>query len=142
MIRKAQAHWKGPGKTGDGHLTTRSGALAKTPYGAKARFEDAPGTNPEELLAAAHAGCFTMALAFKLEAAGFTPEALDTEASVSLDKDGDGFKVGSSALSLQARIPDIDDAVFQRIAEDAKENCPVSKLFNAQITLEAALRAD
>ena len=139
MIRKAQAHWSGTGKNGGGHLTTRSGALAKAPYGAKARFEDAPGTNPEELLAAAHAGCFTMALAFKLEAAGFTPTALDTEASVSLDKDGDGFKVSRSVLSLHARIPDIDAGTFQRIAEDAKTNCPVSKLFNAEISLEAQL---
>lgn len=139
MIRKAQAHWTGPGKTGGGNLTTRSGALAKTPYGAKARFEDGPGTNPEELLAAAHAGCFTMALAFKLEAAGYTPDALDTEASVSLDKDGDGFKVSRSELSLQARIPGIAEDEFQRIADDAKRNCPVSKLFNAQITLAATL---
>lgn len=139
MIRKAQAHWSGNGKTGGGNLSTRSGALAKAPYGAKARFDDAPGTNPEELLAAAHAGCFTMALAFKLEAAGFTPEALDTEAAVSLDTDGDGFKVSRSALSLRASIPGIDAAQFQRIAEDAKKNCPVSKLFNAEITLEAKL---
>lgn len=139
MIRKAQAHWSGTGKTGQGHLSTRSTVLAKAPYGAKARFEDGPGTNPEELLAAAHAGCFTMALAFKLEAAGFTPDALDTEASVSLDSDGDGFKVSRSALSLRATIPGIDEAEFQRIAKDAKENCPVSKLFNAEITLEATL---
>ena len=139
MIRKAQAHWRGPGKTGEGHLTTRSGVLAKAPYGAKARFEDGPGTNPEELLAAAHAGCFTMALAFKLEAEGFTPTALDTEASVSLDKDGDGFKVSRSQLSLQAKIPGIDSETFERIAEDAKKNCPVSKLFNAEISLSAEL---
>lgn len=139
MIRKAQAHWSGNGKTGGGHLSTRSGALAKAPYGAKARFDDAPGTNPEELLAAAHAGCFTMALAFKLEAAGFAPDALDTEAAVSLDTDGDGFKVSRSALSLRASIPGIDAAQFQRIADDAKKNCPVSKLFNAEITLDAKL---
>ena len=139
MIRKAQAHWSGNGKTGGGNLSTRSGALAKAPYGAKARFEDGPGTNPEELLAAAHAGCFTMALAFKLEKEGFAADALDTEASVSLDTDGDGFKVSRSALSLVARIPNIDEGTFQRIAKDAKENCPVSKLFNAQITLDAKL---
>lgn len=139
MIRKAQAHWTGNGKTGSGHLSTRSGALEQAPYGTKARFEDGPGTNPEELLAAAHAGCFTMALAFKLEAAGHTAEALDTEASVTLDKDGDGFKVSRSALSLKARIPGIDAAEFQRIADDAKRNCPVSKLFNAEITLDATL---
>lgn len=139
MIRKAQAHWSGNGKTGGGNLSTRSGVLAKAPYGAKARFEDGPGTNPEELLAAAHAGCFTMALAFKLEKEGFAADALDTEASVSLDTDGDGFKVSRSALSLVARIPNIDEGTFQRIAKDAKENCPVSKLFNAQITLDAKL---
>lgn len=140
MIRKATAHWSGSGKTGNGHLTTtKSSVLKEAPYGAKSRFEDGPGTNPEELLAAAHAGCFTMALAFKLEAAGHVPEALDTDAAVSLDKDGDGFKVGSSALSLRAKIPGIDAAEFQRIAEDAKKNCPVSKLFNATITLEAQL---
>ena len=141
MIRKAQAHWSGNGKTGGGHLSTKSGALAKAPYGAKARFDDAPGTNPEELLAAAHSGCFTMALAFKLEAEGFAAESLDTDAAVSLDKDGDGFKVGSSALTLRAKIPGIDEATFKRIAEDAKKNCPVSKLFNATITLEASLVA-
>ena len=139
MIRKAQAHWSGNGKTGQGHLSTRSSVLSKAPYGAKARFEEGPGTNPEELLAAAHAGCFTMALAFKLEAAGHSAESLDTEASVSLDSDGDGFKVSRSALSLRANIPGIDKDEFQRIAEDAKKNCPVSKLFNAEITLEATL---
>lgn len=139
MIRKAQAHWAGAGKTGEGHLSTRSNVLSKAPYGAKARFEDGPGTNPEELLAAAHAGCFTMALAFKLEAAGFTATALDTEASVSLDTDGDGFKVSRSALSLRAQVPGIEAAQFKSIAEDAKKNCPVSKLFNAEITLDATL---
>ena len=139
MIRKATALWNGNGKDGKGQLDTVSGVLKSTPYGAKSRFEDAAGTNPEELLAAAHAGCFTMALAFQLEKAGFAADELRTEAAVSLGKDGEGFKINRSALTLKATIPGIDQAQFDEIAQAAKTGCPVSKLFNAEITLDATL---
>src|SRR3954463_6104285 len=105
MNRKARAVWQGTGKDGTGHLTTDSGVLSSTPYSFKTRFENEKGTNPEELIAAAHAGCFTMALAFQLQAAGFTPTELATEAAVSLVPDGGGFKVEKSALTLRATIP-------------------------------------
>src|SRR6201995_1621676 len=107
MIRKANAVWRGTGRDGTGDLTTASGVLDATPYSYKTRFEDTPGTNPEELIAAAHAGCFTMAVAFALQQAGLTAEELRTEAAVSLDPDGAGFKISRSALTLRARIPGI-----------------------------------
>src|SRR6478736_6950408 len=113
MIRKAKAVWRGTGKDGNGDLTTDSGVLSSTPYSFKTRFESEPGTNPEELIAAAHAGCFTMALAFALQQAGLTPTELRTEAAVSLDPDGAGFKISRSALTLRAKIPGIDEAKFQ-----------------------------
>ena len=141
MIRKANAVWRGTGRDGTGDLTTASGVLSSTPYSYKTRFEDQPGTNPEELLAAAHAGCFTMAVAFALQQAGFTPEELKTEAAVSLDPDAPGFKISKSALTLRARIPGIDDAKFQALAKEAEQNCPVSKVLNAEITLDAQLEA-
>lgn len=140
MIRKAIATWTGNGKDGRGHLDTASGVLSQTPYGAKSRFEDGPGSNPEELLAAAHAGCFTMALAFQLQEAGFSAEELRTEAAVSLGKDDEGFRINRSALRLTARVPGIDQAQFDQLAETAKRGCPVSRLFNAEITLEATLQ--
>jgi osmotically inducible protein OsmC len=140
MIRKANAIWRGTGRDGVGDLTTASGVLSSTPYSYKTRFEDTPGTNPEELLAAAHAGCFTMALAFALQQAGLTAETLRTEAAVSLDPaDGGGFRISKSALTLRAKIPGIDDAKFQELAKGAEENCPVSKVLNAEITLDAQL---
>ena len=139
MIRKATATWNGNGKDGKGTLDTGSGVLDATPYGFNSRFEDGPGSNPEELLAAAHAGCFTMALAFQLEKAGFTATQLRTEAAVSLAKDGDGFRINRSALTLRASIPDIDQARFDELAQAAKTGCPVSKLFNTDITLAATL---
>ncbi|MFC4727590.1 OsmC family protein [Coralloluteibacterium thermophilus] len=138
MARKATAVWHGAGKSGGGRLETGSKALAAD-YGAKSRFEDAPGTNPEELLAAAHAGCFTMALAFALEKAGHTAEELRTECAISLESEGEGFRITTSALRLQARIPGIDEAEFRKIAEGAKDGCPVSKLFKADISLDARL---
>src|SRR5258707_15075192 len=107
MIRKGNAVWRGAGRDGTGGLTTASGVLSQTPYSFKTRFESEPGTNPEELLAAAHAGCFTMALAFQLQAAGFTATELSTQAAVSLDPDGAGFKISKSALTLTATIPGI-----------------------------------
>jgi osmotically inducible protein OsmC len=139
MIRKASAIWEGTGKEGTGHLTTDSGVLSSTPYSFKTRFENEKGTNPEELIAAAHAGCFTMALAFQLQAAGFTPTNLTTEAAVSLVPDGAGFKIEKSALTLRATIPGIDQAKFDELAGAAEKGCPISKLFNAEITLDATL---
>ena len=139
MIRKAHAVWRGTGRDGTGDLTTDSGVLSHTPYSFKTRFESAPGTNPEELIAAAHAGCFTMALAFQLQAAGFTPEELTTEAAVSLVPDGGGFKIERSALTLRAKAPGLDKAKFDELAGVAEKNCPVSRLLNAEITLDATL---
>jgi len=141
MIRRsASAQYAGLGKEGRGHVSTQSGVLANQPYGFATRFEDAPGTNPEELIAAAHAACFTMALSFALARAGFSDGELDTSAVVSLEKDGESFRISRSDLTLQARVPGIDQAEFERIAEDAKANCPVSKLLDAEITLQKTLR--
>jgi lipoyl-dependent peroxiredoxin len=139
MIRKAKAVWRGTGRAGDGKLSTDSGVLADTPYSFRTRFENEKGTNPEELIAAAHAGCFTMALAFQLQGAGFTPTELATEAAVSLDPEGQGFKISRSALTLRANVPKLDQATFSRLAEAAEKNCPVSKVLNAEITLDAKL---
>ena len=139
MIRKATAVWQGTGKEGTGNLTSDSGILSQTPYSFKTRFESEKGTNPEELIAAAHAGCFTMALAFQLAGAGFTPTELTTEAAVSLEPDGQGFKISRSALTLRAKIPNIDEAKFKELAGNAEKGCPVSKVLNAQITLDAKL---
>lgn len=139
MIRKATATWTGNGKDGKGRLDTASGVLKDTPYGFNSRFEDGAGSNPEELLAAAHAGCFTMALAFQLEKAGFTADELRTEAAVSLGKDDEGFRINRSALTLTAKVPGIEQAKFDELAQAAKTGCPVSRLFNAEITLEATL---
>ena len=139
MIRKAKAVWRGTGREGDGDLTSDSGVLSETPYSFKTRFENAKGTNPEELLAAAHAGCFTMALAFQLQGAGYTPTELSTEAAVSLDPDGEGFKITKSALTLRADVPGLDDETFKKLASAAEKNCPLSKVINAEITLDAAL---
>ena len=139
MIRKAHAVWRGAGRDGDGDLTTDSGVLKETPYSYRTRFENQPGTNPEELIAAAHAGCFTMALAFQLQAAGYTPTELTTEAAVSLEPDGDGFKITKSALTLSADVPGLDQETFKTLAEAAEKGCPVSQLMKAQITLDATL---
>ncbi len=139
MIRKAKAVWQGTGRDGNGALTTDSGVLSSTPYSFKTRFEGDAGTNPEELLAAAHAGCFTMALAFQLQGAGFTPVQLTTEAAVSLVPDGAGFKIDKSHLALTASIPGIDRAKFDELAGAAEKGCPVTRLFNAEVTLDATL---
>jgi lipoyl-dependent peroxiredoxin len=139
MIRKAKAVWRGTGRAGNGDLSTDSGVLAKTPYSFRSRFENERGTNPEELIAAAHAGCFTMALAFALQGAGYTPTELSTEAAVSLDPEGQGFRISRSALTLRANVPILDPSTFARIAKDAEQNCPVSKVLKAEITLDAKL---
>src|ERR1700722_11787992 len=139
MIRKAKAVWHGTGRAGDGNLSTDSGVLEGTPYSFRTRFENEKGTNPEELIAAAHAGCFTMALAFQLQAAGFTATELTTEAAVTLDPEGQGFRISRSALTLRAQVPNLDAATFKRLAGEAEKNCPVSKVLNAAITLDAKL---
>jgi lipoyl-dependent peroxiredoxin len=139
MIRKARAVWQGTGKDGKGRLTTDSGILSDTPYTFKTRFESDPGTNPEELIAAAHAGCFSMALAFQLQGAGFTPDELATEAAVTLVQEGGGFKISKSALTLQAKVPNIDRAKFEELARAAEKTCPVSKVLNAEITMDFTL---
>src|SRR5579883_966136 len=135
MIRKARAAWRGTGRDGDGDLSTDSGVLSKTPYSYRTRFENERGTNPEELIAAAHAGCFTMALAFALQRAGYTPAALTTEAAVTLDAEGGGFRITRSALTLSADVPGLDQETFQRLAGEAEKTCPVSRALNAEITL-------
>jgi osmotically inducible protein OsmC len=139
MIRKAKAVWRGTGRDGDGDLSTDSGVLDQTPYSFRTRFENEKGTNPEELIAAAHAGCFTMALAFQLQTAGYTPTELATEAAVSLEPEGQGFAIKRSALTLTASVPGLDEATFRQLAEAAEKNCPVSKVLRAEITLDAKL---
>lgn len=140
-IHTGSARYEGFGKDGKGLVSTQSGVLSDQPYGFATRFEDAPGTNPEELIAAAHASCFTMATSFALARAGHADGTLDTQCAVTLEKDGDGFKISKSALSLTAAIPGIDEAEFFRIADEAKAGCPVSKLLNCEITLERSLTA-
>jgi lipoyl-dependent peroxiredoxin len=135
MKRTATAVWNGSGKDGKGNMTTQSTTLNKTQYSYKSRFEEGVGTNPEELIAAAHSGCFAMKLSFVLGAAGFTPDSLEVTSTVSLE---DGT-IASSHLVLKASIPGISEEKFKECAEDAKANCPVSKVLNAAITLDASL---
>lgn len=137
--RTASARYEGFGKTGKGHVSSQSGVLDDTPYSFNTRFGDEKGTNPEELVAAAHASCFTMALSFALAGAGYTDGTLETEAAVKLEQDGQGFKVARSDLTLRASVPGIDPDRFASIAAEAKANCPISKLLNAEITLEHTL---
>ena len=137
MDRSATAVWKGTVKEGEGHLTTQSTTLKETQYSFNSRFAEGVGTNPEELIAAAHAGCFTMKTSAELTAAGFTPESLETTATVTLDNGS----ITRSALNLSARVPGIDEAKFQEIAAKAKAECPVSKVLNTELTLEATLTA-
>jgi osmotically inducible protein OsmC len=139
MQRKANARWQGTAKEGSGTLSTQSGTLTDVPYTFKARFGDGKGTNPEELIAAAHAGCFTMALSFALDNAGFTAEAIETNAQLTLDQVPGGFAITAIHLTTRARIPSIDAAKFNEIAAGAKANCPVSKVLNATITLDATI---
>jgi osmotically inducible protein OsmC len=139
MIRKGSAVWRGTGRNGAGELSSQSGVLSDTPYSYKTRFEGEPGTNPEELIAAAHAGCFTMALAFALQSAGFTPDELRTEAAVSLDQSADGFSITRSALTLRAKVPGLSEKQFAELAETAEKTCPVSRVLNAKISLDAEL---
>ena len=137
-VNTATARYEGLGKEGRGHVSTRSGVL-DAPYGFGTRFEGAPGTNPEEMIAAAHASCFTMATSFALARAGHANGTLETECTVTLEKEGEGFAVKRSALKLTGRVPGIEREEFERLAGEAKEGCPISKLLNCEITLETAL---
>lgn len=137
--RHGSASWHGTGKEGKGSLTTQSGTLKETPYGFSTRFGDGQGTNPEELIAAAHAGCFSMATAFQLTGAGHVPESLQTEATVTMEQEAGGFRIAAIHLSLRATVPGITEDEFHRLADTAKANCPVSRVLNAAITLDAAL---
>ena len=139
MTTYGTAVWKGGLKDGIGAIPTKSGALKDHPYGFAARFEGGPGTNPEELIGGAHAGCFTMALSLILGEAGFTATEMNTKAEITLIKDGDGFTITKSHLTLRAKIPGIDAAKFQELAGMAEKGCPVSKVLKAQISLDAAL---
>ena len=139
MIRKASAVWKGSLKDGKGTISSDSGVLSNTPYSFSTRFENAKGTNPEELIAAAHAGCFTMALSAQLGTAGITPESLETTASLTLDKLDAGWTVTKIHLDVSARIPGADQAAFDKAAESAKAGCPISRLLKAEITMTARL---
>ena len=135
MRRKATAVWLGAGKDGKGHLSAQSGVFNNTQYSYNSRFEEGPGTNPEELVAAAHAGCFSMKLAFVLNAAGFTAEEIETNCTITLENG----TVTKSELELKAKVPGISPEKFQECANDAKDNCPISKLLNAEKTLSAQL---
>ncbi len=137
--KTASAHWQGGIKDGKGSISTQSGALSETPYGFNTRFEGQPGTNPEELIGAAHAGCFSMALAKELGEAGMTAESIDTQAEVTLDKADGGFVISAVHLSLKARIPGADRDAFEQAVETAKNGCPVSRLLNAEISLQVVL---
>ena len=136
MKRTSTAVWNGSGKEGNGNLTTQSGVLSKTSYSYNSRFADGTGTNPEELIAAAHAGCFTMKMSFALGAAGFTPTTLETSCTIDLENGS----IISSKLSLKANVPGISKEKFDECAADAKANCPVSKLLKAEISLDAVLQ--
>ena len=139
MVRKASAVWKGSLKEGKGTISSESGVLSNTPYSFSTRFENAKGTNPEELIAAAHAGCFTMALSAQLGNAGITPESLETTASLTLDRLDAGWTITKVHLDVAARIPGVDKAAFDKAAENAKAGCPVSRLLKAEITMTARL---
>jgi osmotically inducible protein OsmC len=139
MVKKGSAVWKGAIKEGGGTISTETGVLRDAPYGFKSRFENGPGTNPEELIGAAHAACFSMAFSLMLGNAGLTPERIATEAAVTLDKVGEGFEITKVHLTMRAKIPGATDAQFQEIANKAKVGCPVSKLLKAQVTMDATL---
>jgi len=137
--REATAIWTGAGKDGQGTLTTQSNTLRETPYSFATRFGDRAGTNPEELIAAAHAGCFNMALAFRLAGAGHAPERLRTRADLSMTQDDAGWRIAAVTLNLSAKVPGLGREEFQKLADEAKATCPVSKVLNAEITLKAEL---
>jgi lipoyl-dependent peroxiredoxin len=139
MKRSATAQWKGDLKSGTGAISMASGTLTNTPYSFHSRFEQGTGTNPEELLAAAHAGCFTMALSAQLAGAGLKAESLETDCTITLEKKDDGFAITESHLALKAKVPGATKEAFDQATAAAKSGCPVSKLYNTNITLEAQL---
>jgi len=139
MKKTASAIWQGGLKDGKGQISTESGALNQAPYGFNTRFEGQPGTNPEELIGAAHAGCFSMALSMILGEAGLTPERIETKAEVTLDKQPDGFAITAVHLILKAKVPGASEDQFKELANKAKAGCPVSKVLNANISLDATL---
>jgi osmotically inducible protein OsmC len=141
MKRTASAIWTGGLKDGKGNISTQSGVLANSPYGFNTRFENQPGTNPEELIAAAHAGCFSMALSAQLGEAGLTAESIKTSAAVTLEKSADGFSITAVHLDLVAKIPGASKEAFEAAANKAKAGCPVSKVLNAKITMDAKLES-
>jgi osmotically inducible protein OsmC len=141
MIRTASAVWKGGLKDGTGALSTQSGVFKAQPYSFQTRFGDAKGTNPEELIAAAHAGCFSMALSLFLNNAGLKPQQINTQATLTLSAEGGGFNITAVHLDVSARVPGADAAKFMEAANGAKQNCPVSKVLNAKITMDAKLLA-
>ena len=139
MKRTGSAVWNGDLKNGTGTLSSQSGVLTSTPYSFRMRFEEEPGTNPEELIGTAHAGCFSMALSMILGLQGMAPQKIETEATITLEKQDDGFAVTASHLDVKATIPGASEADFQQAAEKAKSSCPISKLMNARITIDARL---
>jgi osmotically inducible protein OsmC len=139
MKRSASAVWTGDLKSGKGTISTESGVLSSAPYSFKTRFEGEKGTNPEELIGAAHAGCFSMALSLVLQQAGLTADRIGTTADVTLEQKDGGFAITAVHLTLRAKIPGADNAAFEKAAHTAKDNCPVSKLLKAEITLDAKL---
>jgi osmotically inducible protein OsmC len=139
MIRKALAVWHGTGREGSGTLSTESGTLSNAAYSYRTRFGPEVGTNPEELLAAAHAGCFTMAVAFRLQLAGITATRLYTDAVITIDAAGGNFRITQSALTLRGSAPKLDQASFERLAQEAAVTCPLSQVLKAEITLDARL---
>lgn len=139
MKRSASAEWTKGLKDGKGQISTESNVLKQAPYSFITRFEGEVGTNPEELIAAAHAGCFSMAFSAQLEKEGFIPEKISTKATVTLEKSDQGFSIPSIHLTVSGNVPKIDEQTFEKIANSAKINCPVSKLLNAKITLDATL---
>lgn len=141
MKRQANAEWRGDLKYGKGTVSTTSGVLAESPYSFKTRFEDGKGTNPEELLAAAHAGCFSMALSAQLAQTNLTPESIRTTCTITLEKGESGFAITESHLDLHANVPGASQEAFDRAVDAAKSGCPVSKLFHTRITLESKLES-
>ena len=141
ITRTATARYEGMGKAGKGWVSTQSGVLSEQRYDFATRFENEPGTNPEELVAAAHAGCFTMALSFALAKQGVNDGTLETTARVKLDQDGEGFKISRSDLQLTANVADVDEQKLRELAEEAKANCPISRLLNAEMGLEVRVEA-
>lgn len=136
MQRKGNAIWRGSLKTGKGEFSTESGSLKNVPYSFSTRFENMPGANPEELIGAAHAGCFLMALSGALEKKGYVADNLEASATVTVEPKGNGYSITASKLKLRAQVPDLDAKTFQTFADDAKNNCPVSKLLEADVSLE------